>query len=323
MALADDPRVAVATRASVRRAAEQLDYVPNSVGRALRSRRLGAIAVVIPHSSQHVFSHPYFVEVLQGVTEVANAHDLTVVLSTSRDEQDEDAAYLKVLRSRRADGVIVAAAAMTDRNVARLASSGYPVVLLGRDPDDPRVIAVGVDDRGGAECATDHLLAVHGRRRIAHITGPLGHRSAADKLVGYRAALTRRDVPFDEGLVAHGDYSQESAVRAGEALLARGERFDGLFAANDEMAFGALQALRRHGLDAPRDVALVGYDDIGLARVIQPALTTVHQPMAKTGRLAAARLIEMLDRREVEPRQLELPTALVVRGSCGCAEGGG
>jgi DNA-binding LacI/PurR family transcriptional regulator len=318
MALADHPRVAAATKVVVRRAAEQLDYVPNSVGRALRSRRLGAIAIVIPHSSQHVFSHPYFVEILRGITGVANDHDLTVVLSTARDERDEEAAYLKILRSRRADGVIVASAAMTDPNVARLASSGYPVVFLGREPHDPRVVAVGIDDRVGADQAAEHLLAHHGCRRVAHLAGPLDHRSAADKLEGYRRALHRHGVPFDAHLVVEGDYSEESGARICEELLGRGARIDGIFAANDEMALGALQVLRDRGRHVPGDVALVGYDDIRLARVVQPALTTVHQPMAEIGRVAAERLVLMLDGQPVEPPWVELPVELVVRQSCGC-----
>ncbi len=322
MALSDHPAVAATTKASIRQAAARLDYVPNSVGRALRARRLGAIAVVIPHSSHHVFSHPYFVEVLEGVTEVASAHDLTVVLSTSREEQDDEAAYVKLLRSRRADGVIVAAAAIADRNVARLAAAGYPVVVLGRDPQAPRVASVVVDDRGGAVRVASHLLSDHDLRSIAHISGPLGHRSAVDKLAGYRAALHEQGAPEDERLVAEADYTEAGGAAACERLLASGIRFDGLFAANDQMAFGALHTLRQHGMRVPHDLAVVGFDDIALARVIQPPLTTVHQPMAEIGRQATARLIELLAGKSPEPRQIELPTTLVVRGSCGCQEEG-
>ena len=318
MALSDHPDVAVATKERVRRVAQGLDYVPNSVGQALRARRLGAIAVVIPHSSHHVFSHPYFVEVLEGVTAVASAHDLAVVLSTGREEEDGEAAYVRLLRTRRADGVIVAAAAIGDLNISRLAASGYPLVVLGRDPHNTGIASVVIDDRGGAEAVVAHLLDVHGLRRIAHIAGPLGHRSAVDKLAGYRAALERHGLPYDPGLVAEEDYSEAGGASACERLLAAGLEFDGLFAANDQMAYGALQTLRRHGIDVPNDVAVAGFDDIELARVIQTPLTTVHQPMAEIGRRATERLISLLDGQTVEPIQLELPTTLVIRESCGC-----
>ena len=318
MALRDNPSVAVATRLVILRAAAELDYVPNSMGKALRSSRLGAIAVVIPHSSHHVFSHPYFIDVLEGVTDVASANDLTVVLSTARAEEDEEVAYVRMLRSRRADAVIVAAAAIADRNVARLAASGYPMVVLGRDPQDPAVSSVVVDDFGGAERVVGHVVDVHGCQRIAHITGPLGYRSALDKLHGYRTALAARDLSADEALVAESDYSEAGGAEACERLIAAGVAFDGLFTANDQMAFGALQALRRHGIEVPRDLALAGFDDIALASVIQPSLTTVHQPMAEIGRLATRELIMLLANDDHQPRRVELATELIVRTSCGC-----
>jgi DNA-binding LacI/PurR family transcriptional regulator len=319
MALADDPRVAAATRVAVLRAAQELDYVPNSAARALRVQRLGAIAVVVPHSSQHVFSHPYFSEVLQGISEVLEQHDFTLVLSTSRREQDEDNAYTKILRGRRADGVIVVSAAIGDRNIQRLALSGYPVVFLGRGVD-LRITAVGVDDLGGAEQAVGHLVGLHQRRRIAHITGPLAHQSAVDKLTGYRAALETHGLAFDEALVVEGDYSQESGARACAQLLDQRVAFNALFAANDEMASGALQILRRKGVHVPRDVAIVGYDNVQLAGLLQPPLTTVHQPMAELGHLAAERLLALLAKDPPEPSRVELPTRLVIRESCGCSE---
>ncbi|NMB55412.1 MAG: LacI family transcriptional regulator [Leptolinea sp.] len=317
MALSDDPRVAAATKANVLRAAEKLDYIPNMVGRALRSKRLGSIAVIIPQTSQHVFSHPYFIEVLKGVTDVANAHNLTLILSTSSANQEEEA-YMKILRSRRADGVIVASASIADPNIARLASSGYPVVFLGRDRHDERVISVTVDDIGGAVQAVTHLIEKHKLHSIAHLTGPLGHRSAADKLEGYRLALGRHGLPFDERLVVEGDYSQESGIRACRELLDRGQPVEAIFAANDEMTIGALQVLEERGLQVPRDLALIGYDDISLSAAVRPSLTTVHQPMEEVGRRAAQCLIELLDEKTTEPRQVELPTELVIRKSCGC-----
>ncbi len=316
MSLSGDPRVAAGTRETVLRAAEKLDYVPNIVGRALRAKRLGSIAVVIPQSSQHVFSHPYFVEILRGITEVANAQDLTLILSTSFANQED--AYMRILRSQRADGVIVASASIADPNIDRLALSGYPVIFLGRDRHDDRVVSVAVDDIGGAEQATAHLIEVHRLRRIAHITGPLSYRSASDKLEGYRMALGRHGIPFDEALVQDGDYSTTSGMTACRELLKRGVPMEGIFAANDEMAIGALQVLEDNGCRVPSDIALIGYDDINLTGLIRPPLTTVHQPMEEVGRRAAQSLIEQLEGKVADVRQIELPTELMIRKSCGC-----
>ena len=319
LALADDDRISAATKATVRHAAAQLNYVPNSLGRGLRSQRVGSIALVVPQSSRDVFSHPYFMEVLEGVSEVTNAHDLMLAVSTAPADGG-DRAYLRLLEGRRADGVIVASAAITDRNVDRLASSGYPVAFLGRYPRDPDLCAVGVDDTGGAAAAVTHLIDDHGCRRIAHVAAPLGHQAGLDRLEGYRAALGRRGLPFDEQLVTEGDVSEASGERVTAELLRSGAHFDAVFAGNDEMALGVLRALEHHGV-TPR-LPVVGFDDIRLASVVRPNLTTVRQPMRETARLAAQRLLDMLAGRAVDPRQVVLPTELVVRESCGCSTAG-
>lgn len=320
MALAGSPRVAERTRQAVRRAADQLDYVPNSMGRGLRAKRLDAIALVIPLQSEEVFSHPYFMEILQGISEVADDADFTLVLSTSRGTED-DSAYRKLLRSRRADGVIVASAATADRNLDRLVASGYPVVYLGRYPHDASVCTVGIDDHGGAAAATSHLLETHGRRRVAHLAGPLDHLAFQDRFEGYRAALGRAGLPHDERLViSTGDDASESAGEAAcHHLLRAGVDFDAIFAGDDEIAIGAMRALHKVGRRVP-DVSVASFDDIRVASVHQPALTTIRQPMRETGRLAARRLLGLLAGITPEPTQVVLPTELVVRTSCGCAE---
>jgi DNA-binding LacI/PurR family transcriptional regulator len=319
MALADHSRISDATKDRVRAAADKLDYVPNSMGRSLRSQRIGAIALVVPLASRQVFMHPYFMEVLEGISEVANREGLSLVLSTAHVENGEDA-YRRLLQGRRADGVIVAGAALGDRNINRLVSSGYPVVFLGRYPHDAAVPTVTVDDRGGAEKATSHLAQVHRLTAIAHIAGPLDHLAFLDRHEGYRASLARAGMPYIEALVVEGDASEGSGYEACDALLRAGRPFDGIFVSNDEMALGALRRLRVEGLTVPQDVAIVGFDDVALASVVEPALTTVRQPMRETARLAAERLVTSLDSRSPEPRHLELATELIVRQSCGCRE---
>jgi DNA-binding LacI/PurR family transcriptional regulator len=318
IALAGSERVSPSTKEAVLRAAAQLRYIPNSPGRALRSSRVGAIAVVIPHTSHHVFTHPIFMDLLEGVTAVADELRLTTILSTGLNAQDEAPAYLRILQARQADGVIVASASVDDENVDRLVASGYPVTLVGRRPHRPNLHCVGIDDFNGGLRATEHLIAVHGYRRIAHIAGPLAHQSAIDKVEGYRAALGKAGIAYDDTMVIESDYTQEGGYEACARLLDSG-RPEAIVAANDQMAFGAIEAMRDRGLDAPQDIAIVGYDDIGLARVMQPQLTTVQADLVEVGRLAAERLLALLDGEEPSPVQRELPTMLVVRSSCGCA----
>ena len=315
MALANHVEIADETRRLVREAAAKLQYTPNFAARSMRGELQRALGVVIPHSSAHVFSHPYFMDILGGITEVANAHDFVVILSTARDEQQGESAYIKMLRGQRVDGVILASAALFDRHVMELAVSGYPFVFLGRYPLNPSIVAVGIDDIGGAEMMTDHLLA-GGHRSIVHISGPLDHLSAADRRDGFRRALGRAGIPAKEEDLIEGDYSEASGRAAAEQVLRRRELPEAIFAGNDEMAYGALTALRGRGLRVPEDIALAGFDDLAIARVMSPALTTVHQPIAQLGAAAAERLIALVEHRALPEAQITLPVTLTVRDSC-------
>lgn len=317
IALAGSERVSEATRQAVLRAAAQLNYIPNSQGRALRSRRAGALALVIPHPSHHVFTHPVFMDLLEGITAVANERALTTIVSTGLEADDGTPAYMRIMDAKQADGVIVASASSNDQNVDRLLASGYPVTLIGRSPHRPTLHCVGIDDLGGARKVTDHLITVHGHRRVAHLSGPLDHQSAADKLEGYKSALGKAGIAFDDRLLVESDYTQEGGYAACLELLDR-DPPSAIFAANDQMALGAVEALGDRGLTVPGDVAMAGYDDIDLARVMQPSLTSVRSDLVQVGRFAAERLIRLMDGEAPAPRQRELPTELVIRTSCGC-----
>ncbi len=323
LAMSDNPSVAEATKGKVLQAAATLNYRPSAVGRALQARRTNAVGVVVPHSSQHVFSHLYFMEVLSGISEVLNQTGLTLVLSTAPTESDEEAAYLKILRSQQVDGVILASAALHDKNVAQLKESPYPFVFIGRYPVDPEVATVHIDDRASAGEAVKHLLE-HGHTRIAHISGPLGHLSAIDRHEGYRQALANARVEVREEYIYEGDYSERSGRDGMKALLALPEPPTALFAANDEAAMGAISALRSAGIQPGDDFPVVGFDDVVLARLVTPGLTTIRQPMHMLGVEAAQLLLRLLTVQTHDARQTELRTELVVRESCGCvrAEGG-
>ena len=316
MALAGHPRIGAETRRQIEEAAEELGYVVNSAAKALRGQRSGSIALIIPNTGQHVFGHSYFSRLMVGVSNVANEHDSTLILSTNPDERHGVAAYERILRSRAADGAIVASAAAEDPQVLRLVDSGLPVVLVGRFPRIPDALTVGIEDYEGSRLATRHLLKEHGLRRVAHIAGPLEHQTALDRLAGYRRAFTdmRRKPP---SLVVTGDFDEDSGRAAMKALLASG-RPEGIVAANDEMAYGALLELRAQGIRVPEDIALIGFDDFGLARLPTPALSTVTVPAVDLGRIAAQRLFEIIDESPPDRRHQSLPVALTIRQSCGC-----
>lgn len=317
MALADHPRIGAPTKKRVRAAAAQLGYVTNSAGRALRAQSSGSIALIVPNTGRHVFGHAYFMHLLVGVTDVSNARDTHVIISTNPDEQHGIAAYERVLRSRAADGAIVASAAVSDRNLNGLVASGLPVVLLGRYPHLPDAVSVGVDDIEGATMATEHLITGHGLQRLFHISGPMDHQSAIDRHDGFGQALTAHGLQHPR-LRLIGDYSEESGRAATRALLESGEEFDGIFAANDEMAFGAITELQYSGREVPGAVAVVGYDDFGLSRVTSPSITSIRVPAERIARLATELLFGLMTGSVPAERHTTLEVELVQRQSCGC-----
>ena len=317
MALADHPRIGSQTKQQIHSLAEELGYVSNSAARSLRSQRSGTIALIVPNTGQHVFGHPYFMQLLVGLSEVLNARGASLLVSTNPDERHGVVAYERVLRSKAGDGAIVASAAVDDVNVLRLVDSGLPVVLVGHYPAVADAVSVAVTDVDGARAATEHLRKVHGLKDIAHISGPLNHQTSIDRLAGFRAGLGRGG---GSALVVAGDFGEESGTAATRELLDQHPGLQAIFAANDEMAYGALLELRSRGLRVPEDVALVGYDDFGVSRLTTPALTTVSVPAADVGRRAATRLLDLIEGIAQEGQET-LPVTLTIRESCGCPPG--
>jgi LacI family transcriptional regulator len=315
MALADHPRISEATKAAVRAAAANLGYVANSAGRALRAGRSDSIAVVVPNTGQHVFGHPYFMLLLVGVTDAANAHDAMLMVSTNPDETHGVAAYERVLRSQAAAGAIIASASVNDRNVNRMVEGSMPVVLIGRFPHLPGAVSVNVDDVAGAATITRHLVADHGLRRVGHISGPLDHQTAIDRYEGFRAALASSGGATHA--LAIGDFSEQSGRAAAAELLDSMPDIDAIFAANDEMAYGALLELRARGRRVPADIALAGYDDFGVSRLVTPGITTMRVPAENLGRRAAELLFGLMDDTVPPSAHTVLPVELIVRDSCG------
>ena len=317
MALADSSRVASETKVRVRKAAAELGYVPHFAASALRSQRADTIAVVLPHVSRHVFSHPVFIDLLEGISTAANDLDLSVLLSTARSAEDESSAYSRIIRGRQAAGVIVAAASTHDPNPRDVHDAGYPVVVVGRLPRSSDVASVGIDDIGGAKAVIGHLIETHGARRIGHISGPLDHQSSIDKRDGYVAALADAGLSIDPRLFFEGNYEEASGREAALFLRPHLQPGDAMFFANDQMAMGAIEEWRRAGVRVPEDVRVVSYDNHPMSRHASPPLTTVGADMVGVGETALKQLNRLI-RGETNPAPIEFPTNLIVRQSCGC-----
>lgn len=317
MALSGSARISAKTADRVRAVAAELGYVPSSAAKALRSRKAGAIALIVPNSTQHVFGHSYFMHVLTGVSSAANEQDMQVLVSTSASEASGLTAYERVMRSRTADGAIVTSAAIGDPNIGRLAASGLPVVLLGNYPDLPDATSVGWDDVGASRTVTEHLITEHGKRRLLHVTGPLDHQTSVDRRDGFLQAVEAHGLSAD-AVVVEGDFDERSGFDAIGGQTFGPDGIDGIVFANDDMAFGGLQALRNRSLRVPEDVAIVGFDDFGLSRTTDPGITTIHVQAEEVARIAAERLFALIDDPQASPTRDDLEVSLVRRQSCGC-----
>lgn len=304
------PTVAPHIRESVMRAVNALGYVPNLAARSLVTQRTDSFALVLPEPTNRVFSDdPFFSLVIRSVSQELEAAGKQLVLMlagspTSRDRVERYAMAGHV------DGVMFASMHGADPLPVTLARMGVPVVCNERPLGRPDVPYVGVDNFGGAKAATRHLLRC-GRTRIATIAGPQDMVGGIDRLAGYRAALRGSK---SRSIVAVGDFTRESGVVAMRQLLDDDPHLDAVFVASDLMADGALRTLRQQGRRVPDDVAVVGFDDIEIARYTEPPLTTVRQPIFDIGREMARLMLRLAAGEQIEPAVV-LPTELVVRES--------
>jgi DNA-binding LacI/PurR family transcriptional regulator len=315
-----ESKVSAEAAVRVREAISALGYVPNQAARQLVTRHTGAVAVVAAQPEDRLFLDPFFDCLLRGIRAELARHGSQAVL-LFLDEPDDYARVADYLAGGHVDGAILFSLRPGDRLPEMVDRLALPAVFGGRpllcDGDPVRGQAyVDGDNRGGAQLAVRHLLAL-GRRRIATVTGPYDQEnSAAERLAGYRDVLL--DMPH---LVERADYTRQGGADAMAALLDRHPDLDAVFVASDLMASGALQTLRERGRRVPEDVAVVGFDDlVSLSETTDPPLTTVHQDVAEMGRLLARLLFGRTeqDTREGDTSAVPsvvVPTRLVVRQS--------
>jgi LacI family transcriptional regulator len=312
----DRPNVRDQVRERVQQVIHDTGYQPHAAARSLVTRRTQIIAVVIPEAVTTLFKDPFFALLLFGVTETCNAHKYHLMLSLFNGPVDQEELYRRVVGGGHLDGVLVASAHLNDSLFSKLLQDAVPFVVVGRHPDE-RINWIDVDNVGGARMAVEHLIRL-GHTRIATITGPLSMAHAVDRLAGYRHALEAHQLAVDERLIVEGDYTEPSGSLGAQRLLSAAPT--AIFVASDVMAVGALKALREAGLRVPQDVALVGFDDVPIAAAIEPALTTVHQPIEHLGSMAVDLLLNLLanpPQGQAPAQRIVLPTHLLVRDSCG------
>jgi LacI family transcriptional regulator len=309
----NDPNVKEQTRVRVLQVIRQVNYRPNAAARSLAAGRSHILGLVIPTGVSALFTDPYFPILIQGVSSACNVHDHSVMLWLAEPEYERHMIG-QITGSGLVDGVIVASALMDDPLNKAIFESDLPAIMVGQHPIFPNISYVDVDNRRGSQDIVTHLIRL-GYRRIATITGPLNLIAGADRYEGYRAALKERGLTPAPEWAVEGDFTEAGGYGAMQRLLPH--RPEAVFAASDIMALGSLRAVHDAGLRVPDDVAVVGFDDMPFAARTDPPLTTVRQPIYRTGVLAAETLIDMVAHPGSVPRRIVLPTELVIRSTCG------
>jgi DNA-binding LacI/PurR family transcriptional regulator len=314
LALNDSPKINAQTKAQILELIERVGYRPSQTARNLVRQSSGVICVILPQID-HVFSDYYFSESLSGIVEITTQSGFHLMVEVATDDFKRDKKALKLYRQRAMDGVLCVGNLTTDTYLIELAEAGCPVVLVNSSlPGVGQVIGANVQ---AAERAVKHLYDL-GHRVIGHIRGSEFVTTALHRTEGYLRALDSLGLERSDDLMAQGYFDQRSGHDAMKWLLTRPQRPTAVFATNDMMAIGAMQAIREAAMRVPEDVALFGGDDILLARYVTPKLSTMRQPMYSIGQAACEQLFKRLQGEPADD-SVEIDLRLVIRESCGAA----
>jgi LacI family transcriptional regulator len=313
--LNDDPRQRVSqdVRQRIVALAHEYGYEPNHLARSLRTKRSFVVGTAIPD-----IANPFFAILFRGIEDALAARGYSVILANTDDEPEREQRGIAMLRGRQVDGLLLATARRVDPAIEALTAAGFPFVLVNRHTDPIMPNAVVPDDFTGASAAVEHLIAL-GHRRIAHISGADKMSTGHTRRQGYEATLRRHGLLLDADLLAEGSYREPGGYDAMRRLLDLPERPTAVFAVNDLAAAGAMRAVQEAGLEVPRDLSIVGFNDLSSALSTARALTTIRLPLHAMGMAAAERLLMLLRGEEVGPEPVVIPVELVVRESTGPA----
>src|SRR5512133_834242 len=289
----------------------KLRYVPHAAARHLASRKTRVIGLLLNN-----LHNDFFVPLLNGVEAVVRKKGYNLIVATyhanSRDHSQPP------IGPHNTDGLLVFSDGLVDADLAALHASGFPMVLVHRTPPEHLSIpSVTVENTEITKNLVEHLITVHGKRRILFLRGPIHQEDSIWRETGYKSALQANGIPLDEKLILNGDFERDIAYQVMNEFLTNGHRvaFDAVFTGDDDAAIGVLKSLHEHGIRIPEDVAVIGFDDLGFAPFLHPPLTTVRAPTRMVGQIATERLFGLLEDHQSEEVTI-LPTEIIFRRSC-------
>lgn len=298
------------TRKKVLQAIKELKYKPNSFARNFRNRETKLIAVVIPN-----ISNAFLGKLVQGMEDVAVKNGYNIILCNTGENADREIQYVSMLEQKQVDGIILTALRNPLEMIKPYLKYG-PIILASEYLDDDFLPSVCIDNIAAAQKATEYLIK-SGHERIAFINGPKNIILCRDRKTGYINVINNNGLSVCDYLIQHNDFTIEGGYKSTERLLKLTDRPTAIFVANDEMAVGAVKSLQKHGLNAPKDMAVIGFDNVPVSTVVEPNLTTIDQPIYKIGFEAVNLLITCLRSGidSIEHRRITLKTKLCIRQS--------
>lgn len=312
--LSNSSRISESTKRRVREALAALDYHPNLFARGLVTNSTGAIGILIPPGMTEFFANPFFAEWMSGVAEVSRQHGFDTVLSTSA--RGEEEVLDRMVRGKRVDGILLLGSKRNDPVTHRVIEMGFPSVLLGRPADDVPISYVDNDNIQAAYEATQHFIEL-GHERIGFLGGASELVVTMDRVCGYRKALEDAGIEPDARLEVSSFFLEQGGYLGMMRLLAMPERPTAVLASDDVLAFGGMRAAAELGFQIPNDLAIVGFNDIRLAEIANPSLTSVRVHMHELGVDSAELLLRQI-RNDLTTSQSQIvKTELIVRHSCG------
>ncbi len=297
-------------REAVLRAMARLGYVANQQARGLaggRSRVVGLLVQGLESS--------YTGEIIRGIDEELAAAQYDLMLYTTHRRKTKESVYVAAISRGMAEGLLLSLPRNPAAYIEILRRRSFPYVLIDHQGIGDEHRSIGATNRQGAYDATRYLIEL-GHRRIGFITGMMELGCAVDRLAGYQAALDDHSIAADPALIYDGDFLRPAGFAGARALLKLPDPPTAIFASNDDMAFGVIEAARDLGLRIPDDLSVVGFDDIPQAAIIHPPLTTMRQPLEQMGRAATQMLLKLIDDPQLQVESVVLPTELIVRESC-------
>lgn len=305
----NDVHVAPETRERVSDVMLRLGFVPNRQARSLAGGKTDTIGVLVPD-----LGTSYIGEIMHGIDAELALNQLDLMLFTTHRTATKEANYVANMVKGMVDGLLVVLPRNPADYTGSLTRRNFPFVLIDHQGNSDPCPAVGATNWQGAYDATEYLIKL-GHRRIGFITGSMDLGAATERLAGYNSALRDQHIPQDPALIYEGTFFQPDGYAGTCALLDLENPPTAIFASNDAMAMGAIDAVRGRDLHIPENISIIGFDDVPQSALVRPTLTTVRQPLEEMGRIATQMLLERLKNPEQEIQRIELPTQLIIRDS--------